>query len=138
MDGPPEFGFHPVTLNVAGQTDTMLAGVPWSLRQFHSHAYEAKGVPPGASVLASSARCKIQILRAGLRTYGFQFHPEYDREMILASASDGSGLCGEAGMTADALAKDCDEHYERFALVGNRLAVNLATFAFPFAELTAV
>ncbi|MEM1330839.1 MAG: type 1 glutamine amidotransferase [Planctomycetota bacterium] len=128
----PEIGFKPVDIAVPGQTDIMLAGVPWRSSLLHIHSYEVKAPPPGAIVLASSEATKVQIFRAGLRTFGFQFHMEADMGIIrdIARAIDGQVL--------QQFESEAEEHYDRFALIGNRLSVNLVSFCFPFSSLTAV
>lgn len=127
----PEMGFPTVTLNAAGQTETMLAGVPWDCPQFSTHGYEVKKLPAGAQLLASSRQCKVQVFRAGLRTYGFQFHPECDMDMIRAHAKKDAAALAKVDMTeADVLAQ-AEKHYEMYARTAERLAVNIATFLFP-------
>lgn len=127
----PEAGLRPVDLSFAGQTDTMLAGVAWRSPQFHLHSYEVKGVPPEATLLASSAACKTQAFRAGLRTYGFQFHFECDRAMIEEYGRDSKADLNRAGVTTDELGRQCDESYEMFARLGERLCLNIAACLMP-------
>ena len=78
----PEWGFADISLTLPGQTETMLAGLPWRHPQFHCHGHEITELPPEGIALASSAMCRHQAFKVGLRTYGFQFHFECDREMI--------------------------------------------------------
>lgn len=129
----PEVGFCRVQQTVPGNTDTMLAGVPWGTYQFQSHGCEVKKAPPDSVVLASSAGCKVQCFRVGLRTYGFQFHFEAERSDIDAFARDGftQSLCEKSGISAADLKKQADEHYDTFARIGNRLCDNVATYMFP-------
>lgn len=128
----PELGFHPLSLNPLGQTETILAGIAWESPQFQSHFYEVAELPPGATVLGSSALCRNQVFRAGIRTYGFQYHFECDRagiEQMMATHADG---LAQAGLSAADLAAQCDAHYGQFARLGDRLCVNIASYAFPF------
>lgn len=129
----PEVGFCKVTTNIPGQTDTVLAGVPWTTMQFQSHGQEVKKLPPDAVALMSSPSCKVQAFKVGLRTYGFQFHFEVDRADIEDFARDQFtlGLCAAQGMSAADLKKQADEHFARFDLVGSRLASNLVGTLFP-------
>lgn len=117
----PEHGFVPVRIEVPGQTEIMLAGIPWQVPQLQSHNQEVTALPPGATVLASSATCKVQAFRAGLRTIGFQYHFECDRESAAAIV----------GNSVPDLAAQLDAHYPMFARVADRLSVNLATYLFP-------
>ncbi|HBS28072.1 MAG TPA: GMP synthase [Phycisphaerales bacterium] len=127
----PESGMSPVDLTVAGQTDTVLAGIAWRSHQFQSHGYEVKSVPPDGVLLATSARCKVQCFRAGLRTYGFQYHFEADRSMIGEIAGAERDICARAGTNAEEISRQCDRHYESFARLGDRLCLNIATYLIP-------
>lgn len=129
----PEAGFGRVTIYVPGQTDAILAGLPWSHVQFHSHAQEVRKAPEGAAVLMSSTDCKVQCFRAGLRTYGFQFHPECTRTDLDARTRDAFtlGLLRQNGQTAADLAAQIEAHYEEYERVSRRLLDNLSVFLFP-------
>eukprot|EP00913_Durusdinium_trenchii_P005953 g5565.t1 len=134
MDSP-EVGFKKVRVLQPAQTETMLAGVPWESMQYLSHQWQITELPAGAQLLASSDACRTQCFRAGHRTFAFQFHFELDRPGIELLASEESTLLSAAGVTTADIAAQCDEHYDRFAEIGNRLSLNLASFAFPFSEL---
>lgn len=129
----PEFGFCRVQQTPAGNVDTILAGVPWGTWQFQCHEQEVKGPPPDAVVLAGSPECKVQVFRAGLRTYGFQFHFESQRADVDAFGADRDTqpLMQKAGVTARDLKAQADEHQAAFDRIGDRIAGNLATFMFP-------
>lgn len=134
----PELGFPVVSLNPGGQTETILGGVPWDCPQFSTHGCEIRKLGPGAQLLGSSKQCKVQVFRAGLRTYGFQYHPEADMDMIRAyTAADGKFL-ERVGMTEADVLGQAERHYEMFARSSERLASNLAMFLFPLSrKLTA-
>jgi GMP synthase (glutamine-hydrolysing) len=136
--GTPEVGMSPVVLNVPGQTETVLAGIPWACPQLHSHGYEVKTLPPGATLLGSSAFCKVQAFRVGLRTYGFQYHFECDLPMTRAMFDRSMGLAERAGVTREQLDAQLAQHAEMFDRAADRLCTNLATFAFTYEELFAV
>lgn len=129
-------GFEKVRLNPAGQTEAMLAGIAWDSMQFEDHGYEIKEPPPDSTVLASSAACKVECFRAGLRTYGFQYHFEADRAMMETWWADSAALLAKAGVSAGDLAGQCNKHYDTFARLADRLCVNLATFLFPVMKRT--
>jgi hypothetical protein len=90
-----------------------------------------KTPPPGAAVLASSAQCKVQCFRAGLRSYGFQYHFEADRPMIEALAKESPGEMVATGLTGELLRQQLDQRYEMFARLADRLCVNIATYLIP-------
>lgn len=127
-----EFGFDPVAILPPGQTETMLAGVPWNSMQFHVHGQEVKELPPGAQLLASSAACRIQAFRAGLRTYAFQYHFELDMPQVEGIIASNPDLLAKSGRSGAAVQAQASTHYSRYALAGDRQCVNIAAFAFPF------
>ncbi|MEO1008587.1 MAG: type 1 glutamine amidotransferase [Planctomycetota bacterium] len=131
-------GFDRVDITVAGQTETMLAGVPWGVQQFQSHEYHVSQPPEGSTVLASGERCPVEAFRVGIRTYGFQYHFEFDRPAITAHVAARLAKMRERGMTLASLERDLDEHYAAFARAADRLCINIASFAFPFNRLLAV
>ncbi|HYE02679.1 MAG TPA: type 1 glutamine amidotransferase [Phycisphaerales bacterium] len=122
----PEWGYGSVKLTTAGQTETVLAGVPWECPFFHAHGQEVKTVPAGATVLASSEACAVQAFRAGLRTYAFQFHFEADEEGAarIMRHVPGDGIAGPAGPAGAVTV----EMATRAAL---RLCENLGIYLFP-------
>lgn len=127
----PELGFHTVTLNPSGQTDTILAGLAWDMPQFHAHGREVKTLPPGATALASSKQCRVQAFRAGIRSYGYQFHFELDRDGVAAFARHDREDFANAGLTYDDVMKQADKHYPAFARMSDRLCVNIVTMLMP-------
>ncbi len=130
----PEIGFEPVSLTIPGQTDSLLAGVPWTHRAFQSHR-DRIAAPEGATVLASSERAPVQVFRMGMRTIAFQEHFEADRAMIDAILRSCDDMIREGGKTAEQVRSEIDMHYERFAVIADRLCVNLATLCFSFDDL---
>lgn len=130
MEGGPELGFHTVDITVPGQTEPLLAGIPWSSMQLCSHGYEVSKAPPGATVLASSERCKVQAFRAGIATLGFQYHFEWTLEMYRASWEADPEFVERAGLSAGDRDAQCDRHYGRFAEISDRLSENLTILMF--------
>ncbi len=126
----PEAGFVKVWLTPPAHTDEVFAGIAWDSPQFETHGYEVTKAPPGAVVLASSSKCKIQAFKAGMRTYGFQYHFELDREDIARFVREGKQSFYDAGLTFDDVSKQADRDYPMFARLGDRLCVNLAAYIF--------
>lgn len=116
-----EYGMVAVNQHPIANTDIVLAGVPWKTWQFQSHAQEVTTLPPGATLLQSSAACKVQSYRIGLRTYAFQYHFECDLPMIRQFDRASGGKCA-AGV---------EEHYDRFATSADRLCENIALYLMP-------
>jgi GMP synthase (glutamine-hydrolysing) len=92
LSGPgylKEWGFKPVQIV---QADPIFEGMG-SLPEFlEVHYWEVKELPPGFQLLASTADCRIQVMkRVDGAVYGTQFHPEgytegpYDRRNPLVS-----------------------------------------------------
>ena len=134
----PELGFHMVTLNPGGQTETLLGGVPWNSPQYQSHGQEVKQLPPGAQLLGSSKACKNQVFKAGLRSYGFQFHFECDQAMIAELEKCDTGVTEWARKSEAPKGLDPAASLEMFNRTADRLCVNIAAFMFPIkAKLSA-
>ncbi|MGQ0628938.1 MAG: type 1 glutamine amidotransferase [Phycisphaerales bacterium] len=131
----PEWGFSRVSQTPPGNTDTILAGIPWGTFQFQMHNQEISKAPEGAVVLQSSPACRVQAFRCGLRTYGFQYHFEIERARLEAAAAgrcaEDSGCFSKHGLTQADLAAQMAEHEETFARLSTRLCTNLAMFMFP-------
>ena len=126
-----EVGFAPVTLTPRAHTDTVLNGVAWTAPQFHHHFYEVSELPPGATLLASSERCTNQAFQVGMRTYGFQYHPECDRPMIDALMKDAKTDLNRAGAATQEFERDAERDYEMYARLGDRLMLSIATYLIP-------
>jgi GMP synthase-like glutamine amidotransferase len=82
-------GFYPIR-RVAD--DPIFDGLPEVMHLRCSHYCEVKSLPPGFRLLASSAHCRIEMMRHGERPiYGTQFHPEafaapwFDGQRLLAN-----------------------------------------------------
>ncbi len=77
-----EIGWHEVGLNGEGLGDKVLEGIGSPFEVFHWHE-DTFDLPGGAVLLASSAGCPNQVMRIGKKSYGLQFHPEVDEEIVL-------------------------------------------------------
>jgi GMP synthase-like glutamine amidotransferase len=75
-----EIGWHAVELHDAAHDDPVLGVLPRRFEAFQWHYYTFD-VPPGATLLASSAAAR-QAYRLGDTTWGVQFHAEVTREMV--------------------------------------------------------
>jgi len=127
----PEIGFADVTLTGAGQTDTILAGVAWKHPAFHHHRQEVKTLPPGGVILGSSAACKAQIFRIGIRTYAFQYHLEADRAIMDDLLGPGASDMHHAGLTAADFSRQAQSSLEMFSRLADRICVNIVTYLIP-------
>jgi GMP synthase-like glutamine amidotransferase len=80
----PEFGWTRVRAAGIGVEDALLAGTGWDHVVFESHGEHVSKLPAGAAVIMKGAACPVQAYRVGPWSYGFQYHPEWTREDILA------------------------------------------------------
>ncbi len=127
----PEAGFVEVEIVSAGQTETILSGIAWKTRQFMKHTRGVTKLPEGGRVLAKSARCSAQAFRLGMRSFGFQYHFECDRQMIDAMVADAQALLHRSGVTTQEFEQQAQASYERFARLADRLCLNLVNYAIP-------
>lgn len=63
--------------------DRLLDDLPDKFKAFVGHKEAAQALPEGCVLLASSASCPIQMIRAKKNIYGLQFHPELDTDGLI-------------------------------------------------------
>ena len=131
MDAGAERGWHAVELTPVGREDVLHAGIAWSSIQPHWHADHVSTLPPGARILARSERCPNQTWAAGLRTYGFQYHPEIYPETMEGWAVDSPGELAETGLSLDELRKQTREHFPECLRLSQRLFEAIALCLMP-------
>ena len=130
MSGP-EIGWHPVSLAFPGMGDPILSGLGWETVQFHIHGQEVTQLPPGGVGLVSSPKCKIQAFKVGLTTYGFQYHPEWDRQDLESIVKDQDPFITEAGLSGQQVLQQANEFYDDYRRLGDRLCHTIAMNLFP-------
>ena len=130
LDGAMELGWHEVELNHIGREDPLFAGQPWRSMQIQWHGDHVAKVPDGARVLATSPRC-VQAWASGLRTYGFQYHPETTPETLMAWAADEPEQVERAGLTTDELGAQSEAHYPGYERLSQRLFEAMALCLMP-------
>ena len=83
-------------------TDAITRGLPASIEVLHWHG-DACALPAGATLLASTKVCPVQMFRLG-RSVGMQFHPEVDGPMAALWAEEDAdfvrGANGPGGVAA--------------------------------------
>lgn len=127
----PEVGWGQIKEGFPGQTDAMLAGLPWTSWQMHWHSQEVTKLPEEGTALSGSKLCKMQAFKVGLTTFGFQYHFEWTKSLIEAVAPGDQELIEKAGTDAAAIAEDTEAHYDMYRHLGDRLCENLANLLFP-------
>ncbi len=131
MEGGIELGWHEVALTPAGAEDPLYAGIAWTSMQFHWHQDQVTKMPDGARVLATSQRCRTQAWACGLRTYGFQYHPEVYADTPAAWAARHPDDLLKAGITLDQLKSWTAESYPTFERLSCRLFESIALLLVP-------
>lgn len=126
-----EFGWHPITLTEAGKIDPIHAGIGWTTIQPHWHSSEVKKLPPGCTLLASSARCKVQAFSLGTHLYAFQYHPEILGRELTHWADDRPDQLKAAGLTREQLIAQTDQHLDTCQRLALRMFTTIATCLMP-------
>lgn len=99
-----------------------LAGIPRVTRVFQFHYDEVIVLPRGSMILAWNAACLVQsFVCPGLRLFGTQFHPEFDRASGNAQYLRERAKLASAGLDADSIIAggpepDADGSFFRFFL----------------------
>jgi GMP synthase-like glutamine amidotransferase len=127
----PDVGMGRLLINTTGQVEPLLAGIAWDSPQFFACEQEVTKLPPGATLLASTARTKNSIFKVGLRTLGIQPHFECDRPMLDTLVSLCKDQIERAGGSIDGVRADIERDYAAYARLSDRLCVNLATLCWP-------
>lgn len=85
VDGTYAEPVGPIEVNLTedGLADPLLAGLPPSFTAFVGHKEACRTLPPGATLLATSTACAVQMFRVATHVYATQFHPELDLPGIL-------------------------------------------------------
>ena len=80
--GTPEVGVMTITQTPAGQSDPLLSGLPNPMTVLQWHGAQVTELPANATLLASSADCRVQAFRVGPHAYGLQCHVEVGADMV--------------------------------------------------------
>ncbi|HET8764847.1 MAG TPA: glutamine amidotransferase [Rhodanobacter sp.] len=84
LPGGREIGTQPITTLAAAQRDPLAGSLPARFRAHTTHEQSVLEPPPGAIVLARSARDPNQLLRYGPHALSSQFHPEFSADVMRA------------------------------------------------------
>jgi len=126
-----EFGFTEVKLTPAGREDIIHAGIAWNAMMFQHHRDQVTQAPPGARVLASSARCKVQTWALGLRTYGLQHHPEVGNQTIENWISNDPEALRDSNLTPQQAREQVQKHFAAFERLSDRLFESISLYLMP-------
>lgn len=122
-----ELGWQTVKLNHIGREDALFVGQPWSSLKMCWHSDEVTKLPAGGQVLAGSAACGVQAFSVGLRSYGVQYHPEWNRASILKQINGSTAKFQSAGIDVNALRLQTESNGAEQERLGRRFfdAVNI-------------
>lgn len=97
-----EFGYVRHALTEEGTMDSLVAGLELpALMEFHEDTFD---LPAEASLLIRGERCANQCFKVGNASYGFQFHIEADRAVVMRWIGlfrNGNGALATYGRHAD-------------------------------------
>jgi GMP synthase (glutamine-hydrolysing) len=127
----PELGWITVKQASIGVEDVLHPGIGWSQQVFSSHGEHVSKLPEGATLVMKGDACQVQAYRVGATSYGFQYHPEWTRETILAELDSWKDAdLASAGTTRDAVRAATAEHFPAAERRSKRVfeAVNLVLF----------
>jgi len=135
----PEVGVLTIAKTDVGHSDPLMRGAPDPMQVLQWHGAEITGLPPQATILASSPACRVQAFRFQDHAYGLQFHVEITKDTVgewaeiptYACSLDtamGSGavsrLAGEVEALLPAFNRDARTLYDNLkALVSGPLAL---------------
>ena len=105
-----------VVLQVLAE-DPLLAASPSEFCVNMTHVDSVLTLPPGARVLARTARDDHAIVYFGERAWGVQFHPEMDAEIVAHYLAARSGAMRSEGLDAQAALRDARDTPESRALL---------------------
>ncbi len=72
-----------ITVTDAGAVDPITAGMPREFHAYVGHKEACEVMPEGATLLATSDTCPVQLFSLRTNIYGTQFHPELDEDAIM-------------------------------------------------------
>ena len=81
---PQGLQLGPVTMNLTeeGQEDCLFGGMENAFEALSGHADYVRQCPDAGVLLASGGDTEVQAMRIGARTYGVQFHPEMNADIL--------------------------------------------------------
>jgi GMP synthase (glutamine-hydrolysing) len=100
-----ESGTITLQLQDAAADDPLFAGLPAAVPAHATHLQTVLTPPPGATVLARSARDNCQAFRVGPRAWGVQFHPEFATHHMRGYLRERAACIARHGEDAGQLAR---------------------------------
>lgn len=104
-----QVGTVDVKLTEDGRRDPLLGQLPSTLHVPVSHSQAVSRLPPGARRLASSPRDDNHAFAFGDRTWGVQFHPEFDADIVRGYIDARETALRAEGLDVDALRRNATD-----------------------------
>jgi GMP synthase (glutamine-hydrolysing) len=105
-----EIGTVPVDLSLAvGSRDPLLGALPATAPVHVTHLESVLRLPQGATLLGSTAADPHHAFRVGRRTWGVQFHPEFDADILRGYVSERAGELRAEGIDPEAVAAGIED-----------------------------
>jgi GMP synthase (glutamine-hydrolysing) len=101
-----QIGTLDVELSDAAEHDRLFSGFPRRLHVPVSHRQSVTALPPGATLLAQSARDPNHAFSFGDSAWGVQFHPEFDADIVRGYIDARREQLALEGLDPDALYRD--------------------------------
>jgi GMP synthase (glutamine-hydrolysing) len=121
-----QIGYTTVQLTAAAQADALLGATPTALSAFTTHQQAVTRLPPNAVRLATTPKDPNHAFRLGASTWGVQFHPEFDPQIMSAYLAERRIQLEAESIDVDALqaaiqpAPDATAILTRFAQLPSR------------------
>ena len=106
--------------------DALLPASPREFAVNMTHVDSVLTLPPGARVLARTARDENAVIHFGGRAWGVQFHPEMDGEIVSHYLAARSVTMQSEGLDAQAALRDARDTPESQALLRRFVALQIA------------
>ena len=101
--GGAEVGMTEIRLRAEAMRDPLFCQIPATMQVHASHTQSAVRLPKGAVCLASNAHEPHHAFSVGSSTWGLQFHPEFDAEIMKAYLDEYADLVRAAGKSPSLL-----------------------------------
>lgn len=109
MPDGPEFGTVSISLTSASIDDPILGNFPRTVKAQASHYQSVTDLPPEATLLGFSEKDPHSAFRYGLCTWGVQFHPEFDADIVATYIRECSETIEKFSGCAAALSGSCKD-----------------------------
>ena len=132
----PRLGWDQIDLTPDGREDRLFAGLPWKWTTAHWNTWQVSRLPKDACLLATGRDDDVQAWRAGVRVYGFQFHPEINEDTMKVWIDDEPQALSDAGRSEAELMEQTSSEWSGFERLTDRMFKACALLLFPLEQRT--